>query len=82
MNKVMSIIGVIFLAWAAPYAQADSLYAYEYSTNYPHEIRRDDNDDNTYRSSKSLPPVYQQQQQLEIKSRLKRTFINKHAKIY
>ena len=62
MNKVMIIGGLILLAFAMPYAQADSLYAYEYSTNYPHEIHQNDNDDNTYRSNKSRPPVYRQQQ--------------------
>jgi hypothetical protein len=61
MNKIMIMGGLILLAWVAPYAQADSLYAYEYSTNYPHEIHHYDNDDYTYRSNKSRPPIYQQQ---------------------
>jgi hypothetical protein len=61
MNKVMITGGLLLLAFAMPEAQADSLYAYEYSTNYPHDIQRNDNDDDTYRSNKSRPPVYQQQ---------------------
>lgn len=53
---------VILLVCATPYVRADSLYAYEYSTNYPHEIHRNYNDDDTYRSKKSYPPFYQPQQ--------------------
>lgn len=73
MNKVMIISSLVFLAVVTPYAQADSLYAYEYSTNYPHEIRRNDNDDDVfrsnndvYRSNKRQAPVYQQQPQIMI----------------
>ena len=72
MNKVMIISSLVLLAVVTPYAQADSLYAYEYSTNYPHEIRRNDNDDvfrsnnDVYRSNKRQAPVYQQQPQIMI----------------
>ncbi|MEN9756613.1 MAG: hypothetical protein RL755_800 [Pseudomonadota bacterium] len=69
----MIISSLVLLAVVTPYAQADSLYAYEYSTNYPHEIRRNDNDDDVfrsnndvYRSNKRQAPVYQQQPQIMI----------------
>jgi hypothetical protein len=61
MNKVMSIMGLILLAFATSYAQADSRYTYEYSTNSPHNIYLRDDDDDSYRSNKSRQPVYQQQ---------------------
>ena len=64
MNKVLITSSLVLLAVATPCAQADSLYAYEYSTNYPHEIRRNDNDDDVYRSNKRQAPVYQQQPQI------------------
>lgn len=69
----MIISSLVLLAVVTPYAQADSLYAYEYSTNYPHEIRRNDNDDDVFRSNndvyrinKRQAPVYQQQPQIMI----------------
>ena len=68
MNKVLIVSSLVLLATAMQRdAQADSLYAYEYSTDYPHEIRRNDNDDdNVYRSNKRQTPVYQQQPQIMV----------------
>ena len=67
MNKVMTMGCLLLVTYATSYAQTDSPYAYEYSTNNDsHEIRQNDYKDNTYKSNKSRPRVNQQSPQIMV----------------
>ena len=60
--KLTVFCGFILLGCSASFTQADSLYAYEYSTNYPHPPRQNNNDDDWYRSNKDRSSIQQQRQ--------------------